>query len=284
MDGPKRHDVFLGFPGPSMAYGAAQGYFLCSNGGHKVRVANAANSWDNFNHLWVQALNLIGDGVTHFAMLHADVAPVESEFRWLDVLLSEMDRLDLDLVSCAIAIKDWPILRGLTSCGIGDPGDEWHPYKRLTVRETLAIGKTFNAADLGYDGWPLLHNNGLWVADLRKPLFRKTDERGTLRAFFNFPKQVYLDPADGKFKVNGFSEDWWFSMRLWELGAQTAICPQIKIDHVEGRVRWPNYLPWGTYTDGDEDTRYKWGVVENRPRVTPPVPTQPAAQPEAVAV
>jgi hypothetical protein len=225
---------------------------------------NAAWSWDNFNVILTQALNLIDDGVTHLAMIHADVAPAEGKFRWLDVLLAEMDRLDLAMASVPIAIKDWPNPRGICSCGIGDPGDPWHPYKRLTVRESIAFNRTITAADMGYDGWPLLHNNGLWCADIRKPLFRETDEHGTLKAFFNFPKRAYLDPVDGRFKVAGFSEDWWFSMRLWELHANTAICTQIPVDHIEGRIRWPNYRPFGSYTDGDEDTRAKWGPVENR--------------------
>ena len=264
VEGKSRYHVALAFPGMSMSYGASRGHWLCSSGGHTIRPINAGGSWDNFNALLASALNAIRDGATHMAMIHSDVEPLESEFRWLDILLSEMDRLGLDLASCSIAIKDWPILRGVCSCGIGDPGDPWHPYKRFTVRECIAIGKTFCASDVGYDGWPLLHNNGLWCADLRSPIFRQTDNEGNLKAFFNFPKRVYLDAKDGKYKVDGFSEDWWFSMRLWELGAKTAICPQVKIDHVEGRMRWPNYVPFGIYTDGDEDTRYKWGPVENR--------------------
>src|SRR6266404_8904723 len=64
----------------------------------------------NFNRLWCDALNSRGEqGWTHFAMLHSDV---EAEPGWLDTLIAEQQRVQADMVSAVIAIKDG---RGLTS-------------------------------------------------------------------------------------------------------------------------------------------------------------------------
>jgi hypothetical protein len=50
-----------------------------------------------FNQLWCEALNLRDEeGYTHFAMLHNDVVP---ELYWVDILMDEMCRHDLDCIS-----------------------------------------------------------------------------------------------------------------------------------------------------------------------------------------
>src|SRR5436309_445640 len=57
----------------------------------------------NFNSLWCECLNKLGQGITHFAMLHPDVTPAPS---WLQILLGEMQQYNADLVSAVIPLKD----------------------------------------------------------------------------------------------------------------------------------------------------------------------------------
>ena len=150
-----RHKVMLAMPGPSMSFPTCKGLIEASNR-HEVGLDNSGGSWDNFNTLFAVALNRAARGeITHFAMLHADIAPMPG---WLDVLLEECDRLDADLVSALVPLKDG---RGITSSGLGRIGDPWGgAFRRVAVRELAGLPETFDNADLGYPQHPLLHNNG----------------------------------------------------------------------------------------------------------------------------
>lgn len=225
---------------------------LCHPGTiHELEVQNSGSTWDNFDLLWASALSAARRGeITHFVMLHADVEP---ELNWLDILLAEMDRMEADMISVVIPIKD---PRGVTTCGIGDPNNRWAPWRRFTVRETAAFPPTFSADDTGYPGWPLLHNHGCFAADLRKEVFFRVDQHGTLRAFFDFPRRVYEKP-DGSFALACESEDWYFSRCLYELGAKTFATTKVKLNHATGSVKYPNFGAWGD--EHDEESRFKWG-------------------------
>jgi hypothetical protein len=258
-----RHSVLVGIPGPTLQFGAAAGGFCASDKQHDVIVMPADTSFDNPNALLAAALNMSeglveGPRITHFAMCHADMWPDQ---HWLDIALAEMDRLDLDLISAVIPIRD---NRGVVSCGIGNPKDNWKPFRRFTLREVLAgqlygkpetFGDTFTAADVGYPGMPLLHNDGLFVIDLRKSVFRQTDADGNLAAFFFWPKKIRRG-SDGMWENAGESPDWFFSRKLWELGAKTAITRAIKLHH--NQPPYQNREPWGTYERGDEATADNW--------------------------
>lgn len=248
---PAGHVVRLAFPGHTFCYGAVQGILQATGGTHTLSVSNSGTGWDDFNACWCDALNAYERGeVTHFAMLHADIAPQPG---WLDVLLEELDRRELDLVSAVAPIKDY---RGLTSSGIGDPADRWRPFRRFTVREVCAMPETFTAAEVGYADKYLLHNTGCWACDLRNPLFRQTDAEGTLRCFFDFPRRSYRDPDSGAFAIACESEDWYFSRQIAALGARTAITRKVRLAH-RGAADFPNNAPWGRQ-EHDEDTAYKW--------------------------
>ncbi|MEZ6069449.1 MAG: hypothetical protein R3C10_04060 [Pirellulales bacterium] len=68
-----------------------------------------------FNLMWITAHNCKKThGVTHFAMLHADVAPITVD--WLGVLLEEMEKHDLDVLSTVIPEKSGD--GNLVSCGV----------------------------------------------------------------------------------------------------------------------------------------------------------------------
>lgn len=255
-----RHKVIIAFPGPRPeSFEAARMLFCHPGSPHDLEISNSGNSWDNFNTLWSDALNSAEkDEATHFAMVHADVEPGEG---WLDTSLAELDAKEADLISCSIRLKEGT---GLLSCGVGNPANRWNPHFRFTVKESLLLPETWNVADalnvLGPCGgaqpdWPLLHNNGCWVADLRRPIFHRTDGAGNLLAWFDFRRRITRKP-DGKLSVFGESEDWFFSRQLNALGAKTFITRKVKTNHKDGSFRFGNWLPVGQ--EHDDEARSLW--------------------------
>jgi hypothetical protein len=246
-----RHKVALGLPGPSFGFGAIKGAISAFTK-HDHRLLHSGSSGDNFNEILKDALNLFEAGeITHLAQLHADVTPDEC---WGDIALGEMDRLGATFMSVPSAIKD---LRGVHSCGIGDPADPWRPFRRITSREMDHLPETFSAEDFGYPGGILLHNNACWIADLRDQRFFSTDADGDLIALFDFPKRIRRDAATGKWIRQGESEDWFFSRKIHALGIPSYITRKVSLHH-KGTLDFPNKGIWGRYEKGDEDTRDKW--------------------------
>jgi hypothetical protein len=225
---------------------------------HTVQLTNSGNGFDDFNAMWVTALNASEEGkITHVAMLHLDIAPLcgREDGIWLDTLIAELDRLDLDFVSAISPMKDG---KGLVSSGIGDPNDPWTPYRRIAIRELSSLPETFDAATLGYAGWPLLHNSGCWAADLRKPIFHQTDAKGECPMHFGFPEKVFRNPVTGKWEQARESEDWFFSRCLFQVGAKTAVTRKVKLIHW-GRAGYGNFGTWGQL-EHDTPLAYKWAV------------------------
>ena len=253
-----RHKVMVGPPGPNFSWGCVQGLLALTGSKHDVQLTNSGNGFDDFNSIWTQALNASEEGkITHLAMLHLDIAPSTKpeDGIWLDHLIDELDRLDLDFVSAISPLKDG---RGLTSSGIGDPNDPWCPWRRIALRELPSMPETFDASALGYPGYPLLHNSGCWAADLRKPVFHQADKNGECKLHFGFPEKVYRDKLTGKWVHARESEDWFFSRCLHEMGAKSAITRNVKLVHW-GKAGYGNWEPWGTM-EHDMATAYKWAV------------------------
>lgn len=252
------YTVMIGPPGPNFSWGSTQALFATTNSKHKVCFVSSGNGFDDFDAVWTSALNASEEGkVTHFAMLHLDVVPViaDGEPLWLDTLIGELDRLDLDMVSAICPLKDFT---GITSSGIGDPKDTWSPLRRFAMAELPSLPETFGLADLGYEGLPLLHNTGCWACDLRKPVFHQEDADGTCGAFFAFPERVYRDKLTGKWTHARESEDWFFSRKLHALGAKTAITRKVRLTHL-GKAGFKNWDAWGT-NEHDDATAHKWNV------------------------
>ncbi len=248
--------VLFGFPGLPKSSGTLAAWRYPSRV-HRVRPVQDEWTFINFDSLWAAALNALEAGeATHFAMLHSDVDP---GLFWIDPLLEVMDRRRVGLVSATVAVKDE---RRLLSCGIWDPKDAWMPLRRLTVKELLDLPNDFDAEDLGYPGYPLLHNSGCWVADLRLPQWRETDAAGELIAHFHFARRVHRSPDTGKWEAQVISEDCYFSQRVHELGIPSAIC-KMATQH-RGPRDWPSNVAGDEGQDHDEGTRHKWGreVVE----------------------
>ena len=245
----KPYTVMIGMPGPNMSFGTCRGLIEASEL-HNVGIDNSGNGFDDMDILWANALNRAEAGeITHYAQLHADVSPQSG---WLDILLAECDRLDADLVSAVVPLKDF---RGITSTGISHPDDKWGGYRRVAIRELPSLPKTFNAVDLGYEGWPLLVNTGCFVADLRKSVFKTANDAGELAINLNFPRTTYR--ANGKWTYLRESEDWHFSRGLHKCEAKYYASHAAHVAHLNGGVPFPNYGAWGTQHH-DEETRWQW--------------------------
>jgi len=90
-----------------------------------------------FNLSWCDALNM-KPRPKFFAMHHADIS---AETGWLDKLIEELERVDCDVLSAVVPIKD---MRGLTSTMILDV--ENASYRRITMRELAPHCETCSAA------------------------------------------------------------------------------------------------------------------------------------------
>lgn len=232
---PRRADtpkplVFLSMPSydGKASIGAAEAYFLTPTAGACDVVRARANSsflTKTFNDLWCAALNSRKQGITHFAMIHADMIP---QHGWLDVLLGELVRLDADVVSAVVPIKSE---QGWTSTAVMvDDGDPW-VRRRLTMHEVYDLPETFGAEDVG---GPLLLNTGLWVCRLDRPWCEQVC----------FEVVNRLVRQDGGWHAEAIPEDWLFSAMLNQLGAKLYATRKVSLDH-DGTALFTNARPWG---------------------------------------
>lgn len=185
----------------------------------------------NFNRLFCDAANLRASrGLTHFAMLHADV---EAPPYWIDALIEEMDRVRADVLSVVLPIKDG---RGLTTTGVQHP--ETQRITRLTVRETLALPQTFDAGTAGYPGYHLMINTGCWVARFDGDWVER------------FPGFAILDGIvrgdDGRLAPRVLSEDWNFSGWAARHGLRVLATRRVPCKH-HGRAAYVNDTEWGEW-------------------------------------
>jgi len=246
------YKVMLGIPtnNQQMLYGAAQGLFRAT-WKHQVTIAPSFSGLlaSGFNILWAQALNRVKEGeITHLAFLHADIAPDDG---WIDTLIEEMEAQDACFCSAVSPIKDQ---RGLTSTGLGEPGLSWSPLRRFTMKEIANFPETFDAATIGFPDKVLLLNTGCWVADLRNPIFRATNDKDEARLFFTINDRVVCHEGTWTHQVE--SEDWFFSRRMHEWGIKAVATRKVKLLHM-GLSAFTNQSAWGT-EDCDEDLRPLW--------------------------
>lgn len=178
-------------------------------------------------------------GVTHFAMLHDDIQPADG---WIDTLLEEMNRVDADIISVVVPLKE---NSGLTSTAIDT--DPWRP-RRLTMREVAKLPETFNGWDarnlgLGSDHlselWPcLLVNTGCWICKF-------TDEWAE-RAFFHVRDKIIR--VNGHFEPRVAPEDWEFSRWAHNEGLKVYATTKVHLTH-SGTAQFQNWGSWGQETD-----------------------------------
>jgi hypothetical protein len=190
----------------------------------------------NFNLLWCQALNSRREKeLTHFAMHHADIG---SPPGWLDTILAEMERVDADMMSVVVPIKD---KRGLSSTAVFD--NKTQEIKRLTMKEIFTLPETFTIEDAGHflndtadQDKRLLLNTGLWAI--------RFDDKRVEQLSFTINDQIIND--SGRFKAHVFSEDWLFSLKAHDLGLRLFATRKVPVTH-QGGAWFNNREPWGTW-------------------------------------
>jgi len=182
----------------------------------------------NFNKLWCNALNdRKKNGLTHFAMLHADVMP---DPLWLDTLIDEMRRVGADVISCVVAIKD---PRGLTSTGYQHPGT--NNITRFTMAEVMALPETFDASACPVASSILMVNSAVWVCDFTKPWVEDV--------CFNIRDKIAKTDL-GEFVPMVLSEDWNFSGWCAEKGLKVFATRKVSVAHY-GRIAFTTNKVWG---------------------------------------
>jgi predicted O-methyltransferase YrrM len=224
--------IFLGMPGYGRMTAAAGAAFYryASAGPVLCEYRSGSLLASNFNQLWCTALNAAhqGEAFDYFAMLHDDVAPLES--CWLDTLIDELEAHSLDVLSVIVPIKD---RRGMTSMALQHDSNEWMPHARLSMHDTFELPETFTAEDIGR---PLLLNTGCWVA--------KWDQSWARQVHFSIEDRVVFNTACNRYQAQTVPEDWHFSKQLNSLGLKIGATRKITVNH-RGEVDFPNYVdPW----------------------------------------
>jgi len=201
-------------------FGAVNGILRASiDPSHAVQFVASSLLTKCFNQLWTNALNARKLGITHFAMLHADIAP---EDYWLDKMLSIMGKYNADILSVVSPLKNSD---GLTSTAIGGIDAR---ARRFTLKEIHSMEKTFTREHL-------LINTGLMLVDITKPWAQQ--------AIFSIKDFIYKE--NGEYRAECISEDWNFSKQAELLGAQIYATSEVSLTHF-GQTAFPNDHVWGT--------------------------------------
>jgi hypothetical protein len=194
-----------------------------------------------FNSFWALALNwrderrrpdfanqYAGRPITHFAMLHADIAAAPG---WLNTLMAEMEATDADIVSAVVPIKS---VDGTTSTAISSD-DPFRVTRRLTMHEVMQLPETFDAEACGYPHRTILANTGCWLA--------RFDRTWNEAVHFEIKDKIVLDAA-GQYVPKVCPEDWNFSRMVWNLGGKIVATRKVKVRHV-GASAFTNDHAWG---------------------------------------
>lgn len=183
----------------------------------------------SFNECWANALNSReSHGLTHFAMLHADVVP---EPYWLDKLLAIQAEMGADLVSVIIPIK---APTGYTSTALCVPaeGKRGKVERVLTMREVYDLPETFGPERFGR---ALLLNTGCFVCRLDADWCPKVWAQA----------KTWVSSGGGRgYTAHLWPSDWDFSLRVAEAGGRVLATRAVECYH--GRPEWTNSRPWGT--------------------------------------
>jgi hypothetical protein len=224
--------------------GSAFGCWKATERGLPVVFFNRGTSvlTQNFNTLLADALNArVEDGVTHVAMLHNDIIP---QAGWLDVLLEEMQRTNVEMIAAVAPLKNG---KGLTSTGLDTPGDPWS-VRRLTMTEVFDLPETFTAHDcpLRMGEGPLLLNTGCWLMKLTEPWIEGMHFRQEDRMAFN--------TVTRKYAAQSISEDWLWSRDLHARGCRLAATRKVGLQHE--RAEFHNRGVWGQWTTDEAYLQY----------------------------
>lgn len=214
----------------------------------------------NFNSMWCEMLNTRKQhGITHFCMLHSDIAVIQP--RWLDLLMEEMGRSSADVLSVVVPLKD---SKGLTSTAVFDQ-QKGIVEKRLTIREVEKLPQTFTMHDIRQAQlWDdeeqqcmLVVNTGLMLVQVGN-----MTEDGEYVAH-DWCEKVCFRMEDSILKVTDttkntvtfmprvITEDWLFSIDVQRKhGLSVMGTTVLKVEHM-GRYGYPNYGSWGQLDKDD---------------------------------
>ena len=229
---PDNYHVFLAFPSAGNIKPCAHDAILQA-GLKGLRVSYACNQFGdvphNFNTLWCNALvGREARGITHFAMLHDDCSPMPG---WLDVLIEELDRLDADIMSTVLAIKDH---RGLTTTGVRYPGT-WGT-RRFAMKELCRLPETFSIAETDEPDGILAIGTACWVCRL--------PQAGWPDKFPGFQNEHKIEWHGGEPSPCFDSEDWLFSDWAARQGLKVYSTRKVRMSH-QGAAFFENAGPWG---------------------------------------
>lgn len=189
-----------------------------------------------FNTLWADCLN--AGEFDWFAMLHSDVAP--NGIGWLDTLIDEANKLHVDVMHAVCALKD---SSGNSSTALGY-GDDWGPFRRLTMTELSRLPESFVAGDCRRVVDPsaeyLLPNTGCVLIRLC---------HGWIHKFpgFRISDRIVRD-EHGKLAAAVVSEDWNFGIFCADEGVPVGGTTAVKTRHI-GRIPFMTEAVWGSETD-----------------------------------
>lgn len=184
----------------------------------------------NFNTCYAAALNNRRNGITHFLMMHSDIAVKMGG--WCDKMVEIMEREGADVLSVAIPLKDDT---GLTSTALEevDTDNTRNPLgfkaRKLTLGEIAARGKTWTAPNL-------LVNTGLMLVDIRK----EWAENVCFRFFDDIAS--HMENGVRTFFPVSIGEDYNFSRDAQVRGAKLFVTTEIPVHHCGGG-RYSNQLP-----------------------------------------
>lgn len=191
-----------------------------------------------FNRMLCEVLNS-KERFTHLAMLHADIVP---DMHWLDTLIAELDRCNLDMISAVVPIKNE---RGSTSTGLEVIGTPW-AVRRLTLHEVYGwkLPATFKAEDIPgrQTDQGLLLNSGCWVMRWNVPWIRGL--------YFRQQDRIAWSLSEQKYGPESASEDWDWCRQLLSRGCRLGATTKVGLHHE--RPEFHNRSPWGTWKT-DED-------------------------------
>jgi GT2 family glycosyltransferase len=172
-----------------------------------------------FNLLWASALNLRAKkNVTHFLLLHADVAPVDAD--WIRTLLDEMEKTQAQVLSVVLPVKDH---RGLVSTALDD--GSMMP-RGFTLADIQAGPETFTHEKL-------LVNTGC--------LLVRFDEPWVEKICFTVNDSITRN-EQGQWEVRAEPEDYHFSRQCHRLGVRVFATRKVRAVHT-GTHQYPNWVP-----------------------------------------
>ncbi len=281
----QKYNIFLGIPNsgkimPCCLMGISEAVKK-----HSIMLAPSqfGDIPQNFNILWCICLNNCqANQITHFAMAHTDILPGKG---WLDTLIEEMDRVDADIMTGVVAIKDY---RGLSTTGLRYPGI-WGT-RRFTMKEIHDLPETFCLEDcihlddhyrrdyrqawedvasdlsgnLSHDEQRLCDmlatlrgervqksilaiNTGLWVC--------RFHHAGWTHAFPGFKSEHRIVWRDGIFQPEFDSEDWLFSDWAASQGLKVYATRKVTTKHV-GAFEFGNDTVWGSMKTDEWRPKY----------------------------